>query len=244
MEERFYEAMLRESNKHWWFLGRKKSFYNLISKLDLPKGSRILEIGAGAGANLEMLSSFGRVFACESDKKSYTHLRNVGWEVRYGKLPNDLPNFKFKFDLICLFDVLEHVEDDFSSIAKIKKLLAPNGFLIIACPAYQWLYDDYDRALGHFKRYTKKNLNFILQRNHFRIVESGYINTFLFPLIVLAKILSFIGMEIKKDLVQSPPSKFVNALFKHIFFIEARLTKNNLFPFGVTVISVSKLVKE
>lgn len=239
MDRIVYETMSRVQNKHWWFLGRKRAFGALISKLKLPPNSRILEIGAGTGANLLMLSTFGVVSACESDGHSSKFLEEAGWNVLPGFLPNGLPEFEYKFDLICLFDVLEHIGDDVSSVSKIKDLLMPHGVLVVACPAYQWLYEDYDRKLGHFRRYTKTRLDKILKLNQFEIIESGYINTFLFPLVALGRIIEFLGFGARKNALKVP-NKYINSILKFIFYAEAIFIKFKLFPFGVTVISIAR----
>lgn len=239
MDRTVYETMSRVQNKHWWFLGRKRAFDALISELRLPKNSRILEIGAGTGANLLMLSKFGSVTACESDGDSRKFLEEAGWNVLPGFLPNGLPEFEYKFDLICLFDVLEHIEDDASSLLRIKDLLTPQGVLVIACPAYQWLYEDYDKSLGHFRRYTKTGLDKILKLNQFEIIESGYINTFLFPLVAFGRMLESLGFGARKNAL-AVPNKYINATLKFIFYAEANFIKLKLFPFGVTVISISR----
>ena len=241
MDRIVYETMSRVQNKHWWFLGRKRAFSALISKLKLPKNSRILEIGAGTGANLLMLSTFGNVTACESDGDSRKFLEEAGWNILPGLLPNGLPGFKYKFDLICLFDVLEHIEDDVSSLLRIKDLLTPDGVLVVACPAYQWLYEDYDKKLGHFRRYTKTSLDGILKLNQFEIIESGYINTFLFPLVAFGRMLESLGIGARKNAL-TVPNKCINSILKLIFYAEAKFIKLKLFPFGVTVISVSRSI--
>jgi len=239
MDRIVYEAMSRVQNKHWWFLGRKRAFGTLISKLKLPKNPRILEIGAGTGANLLMLSTFGSVSACESDGDSCKFLEEAGWDVLPGFLPDGLPEFEHKFDLICLFDVLEHIEDDASSLSKIKNLLTPHGILILACPAYQWLYEDYDKKLGHFRRYTKTSLDEILKLNQFDIIESGYINTFLFPLVAFGRLLESLGFGARKNALKLP-NKYINTILKFVFYAEAKFIKIKLFPFGVSVISISR----
>lgn len=239
MERNIYELMASVQSKHWWFLGRKKAFRSLVCKLNLPKTARILEIGAGTGANLKMLAKFGDVYACESDEESCKYLEEDGWRVMRGDLPHGLPLYDFKFDLICLFDVLEHVDNDSLSIAKIKELLAPSGMLIIACPAYQWLYGAYDEALGHFRRYTRKSLDSLLVENKLEVVSSGYLNVFLFPLIAGGRILEYLGVSIRNNALKIPPRE-INKLLLFIFSIESSFIRWSLFPFGVTVISISR----
>ena len=94
-----------------------------------------------------MLRNFGSVAAIELDSFARDHVRAaMKIEVAPGSLPDDLPYADRKFDLICLFDVLEHVERDQQALCNLRERLAPNGLLVITVPAYQWLYSSHDAA--------------------------------------------------------------------------------------------------
>ncbi len=67
-----------------------------------------------------------------------------------------------KFDTIIYIDVLEHIQDDKKEIQKAMDLLAPGGHLIILSPAFNLLYSPFDKAIGHYRRYQKKNLKLLL----------------------------------------------------------------------------------
>jgi hypothetical protein len=62
------------------------------------------------------------------------------------------------FDSILYIDVLEHIEDDKGELRRAERHLAPGGYLVVLCPAFQVLFSEMDRALGHFRRYTKETL--------------------------------------------------------------------------------------
>lgn len=74
------------------------------------------------------------------------------------------PEFRAHFDLLFLFDVLEHIEDESGFLQSIKFHLAESGTLLINVPAHQSLYSDYDRAAGHVRRYAAKQLSDIGKR--------------------------------------------------------------------------------
>ena len=74
-------------------------------------------------------------------------------------------NYKNKFNLVCLFDVLEHIENDRETIKKISNILEINGYLFITVPAYQWLWSNHDISLMHKRRYNKKNIYKIISKN-------------------------------------------------------------------------------
>ena len=59
-----------------------------------------------------------------------------------------------RFDTILYIDVLEHIEDDKAELAIAARFLRPNGLLAVLSPAMQFLFSDFDRAIGHFRRYN------------------------------------------------------------------------------------------
>jgi hypothetical protein len=63
-----------------------------------------------------------------------------------------------QFDSILYVDVLEHIEDDRGELATAVKHLRLGGTLIVLSPAHQFLYTPFDRALGHFRRYSRASL--------------------------------------------------------------------------------------
>ena len=62
------------------------------------------------------------------------------------------------FDTLLYMDVLEHIEDDRAEVARAAARLVPGGHLIVLSPAHPFLYTPFDKAIGHFRRYTKKSL--------------------------------------------------------------------------------------
>jgi hypothetical protein len=62
------------------------------------------------------------------------------------------------FDTLLYMDVIEHIEDDRGELSRAAEWLRPGGHLIILVPAHQWLYTPFDRAIGHFRRYTRTTL--------------------------------------------------------------------------------------
>ncbi len=59
-----------------------------------------------------------------------------------------------RFDTIIYVDVLEHIEHDAAELAEAARRLAPGGQIVVLSPAYPYLYSEFDRAIGHWRRYT------------------------------------------------------------------------------------------
>jgi SAM-dependent methyltransferase len=87
-------------------------------------------------------------------------------------------NFPVSIDTILCSNVLEHVEDDEAVLSRFYRFLPQGGRLVLLVPALRILYNNLDRKLGHFRRYTKRELIQKLKRNHFHICSLKYFNFF------------------------------------------------------------------
>jgi SAM-dependent methyltransferase len=110
-----------------------------IRRLGLKPGAKILELGSGTGGNLALLSAFGQVTAVEMNEtaRSISAGQAGNAEILAGFLPDSLPLGEQKFDLVCLFDVLEHVEEDAATLEVVRRYLAPGGVAVLTVPAYR-----------------------------------------------------------------------------------------------------------
>jgi SAM-dependent methyltransferase len=144
--------------------GRWKRYW--ISQLRPFIQGEVLEVGAGIGANTLRLRSDSELrWVClEPDPQlAATLLEQLagmplapGIEVLTGTL--DALDPAERFDSILYIDVLEHIEDDRGELERAAQHLAPGGHLIILAPAHAWLFSPFDQAIGHFRRYTMRDL--------------------------------------------------------------------------------------
>jgi SAM-dependent methyltransferase len=127
---------------------------------------RVLEVGAGLGGTTIRLRN--------ARQTSWTCLEpDAGLVARLQRTLNDSPSSvpttvvtgdltslpgDERFDSILYIDVLEHIEDDRGELERAAARLAPAGALVVLCPAFQILFSEMDKALGHFRRYTKHTL--------------------------------------------------------------------------------------
>jgi SAM-dependent methyltransferase len=139
----------------------------------------VAEVGAGVGnlsklileANINSLTAFepsGNMYpllmeALGADKRAKAINGFFGQEQASGN-----------FDSVLYVNVLEHIEDDASELARVRTALTAEGHLLIFVPALPCLYSELDRQVGHFRRYTKKSLVALTQRAGFSIVKARY----------------------------------------------------------------------
>jgi len=149
---------------------------------------RILEIGSGIGNISDyfikdqasiMLTDIRDAY-CDSLRAKYAgtgsllgienmNLVDPEFDTRFSQYLNS-------FDTVFALNVVEHIYDDHLAVSNCYKLMKPGGNLIILVPAYQWLYNDFDKELEHYRRYTRKKLGSLFQASSFSILHSQYFN--------------------------------------------------------------------
>lgn len=238
MELDAYRQMAATEDRHWWFCGRRAIAEAVIGGLGLPAAASILEIGAGTGGNLAMLERYGEVQAVEmSDLARQIAREKTGREFLAGHLPDNIPVERESVDLICLFDVLEHVEEDEASLASMRRLLKPDGKVLLTVPAHQWLWSTHDEGLHHMRRYSRALLKRRIEHAGYRIEKLSYTNAALFPAAVLARMADRMRRP-GRALGQAMPPPALNAAMKALFSAESRIVPGASLPFGISLLAV------
>lgn len=210
MENRIYEEMFWIERNHWWFATRREIILALLEKfLESRKRNKIVDVGCGTGALLGFLEKYGEVYGFDASPLAveYAGERGKG-VVQQGALPDDIPFGKERFDLITAIDVLEHVQDDVTSLKVIYRLLNERGIFVCTVPAFRFLWSGHDKVHHHFRRYTRRELKDKLLAAGFEIRKISYYNTLLFPPIAfirLVKGLNFKAKECTSDARLPPP---------------------------------------
>lgn len=149
---------------------------------------KVLEIGSGVGNISQFFLHDGfqiqlsdiRTGYCKRLDQTFRHYPSF-----LGVTLMDLtdPDFdeKFKhllgtFDTVFALNVVEHIFDDELAIRNCHKLLRTGGSLIILVPAYQWLYNNFDKGLEHYRRYTISSLTALFEKSQFKIAHRQYFN--------------------------------------------------------------------
>ena len=238
MERKVYEQMAQLDQRHWWFTARRRILAELIERVARPpKDARILELGAGTGHNLAMLSRFGKVEASELDPIARELAsERLGREVKEAALP-DLSMFPAgSYDLIALLDVLEHVPDDKGSLAAIMTRLKPGGALLLTVPANPWMWSAHDVAHHHHRRYRKGEIEQLANEAGFEIDLLSPFNSLLFPPIAAVRLAG--KLTGKDDSDDAMPGALVNRALDTVFGLEKSLIGRVPMPFGVSLVAV------
>jgi SAM-dependent methyltransferase len=141
--------------------------YDLVARLvDRLDPKQILEIGSGQGAAGARLAARYAYLGVEPDPKSFAiadgRITPHGGVVINGTdaaVPRD-----GVYDLVCAFEVLEHIEDDAGALADWVELIASGGHFLMSVPAFQGRFGPMDRLAGHFRRYEPEQLKRVLEQ--------------------------------------------------------------------------------
>jgi SAM-dependent methyltransferase len=239
MEAEYYEEMHRVEDIHWWFVGRRMILAAILERFFTGAvDGQILEVGCGSGGNLEWLSGYGELVALELDDRARELAgRREICRVEKGWLPDGIP-FTEKFDLICLLDVLEHIDDDLAALRAVWERLKPGGLLLATVPAYPFLWSAHDEVNHHKRRYLKRGLAAQAAEAGLVVSYISYFNTFLFPLVALARGWNNLRGRAGVSDVSLPPAS-INRLLKTVFAAERRWLPKSSFPCGVSLVLVA-----
>jgi SAM-dependent methyltransferase len=177
---------------HFWIRRRFDVFRRLAGGL-IADAREIAEVGCGHGLlQLQIEKSYDRKVA-GFDLNEVALKQNVSClsPINCYDIYQKDPALHGRFDLIFLFDVLEHIDEDDNFLVALLFHLAPGGKLIVNVPAGQWAYSAYDDAAGHVRRYSIQSLRDLARRNDLEITNWTYWGFPLLPLVVLRKLWLF-----------------------------------------------------
>ena len=183
-----------ESGAHFIDVASRDHAINELKRVLSSKPASIMEVGCSAGHLLaDMRRSLPNAKLTGGDYTLGTLLK-LGEKmpgiplVRFNLADSPLPSDTY--DAMVLLNVLEHIEDDVAASRHIARMLKPGGFAVIEVPAGPELFDDYDRQLQHFRRYTLQNICSVVEHAGLVVERRNYLGALIYPAFYLAKKLS------------------------------------------------------
>ena len=238
-----FEARLRRlavmERDHFWFEGRKELLAHFLRRV--PRGQRILDVGAGTGSISAGLVARGyEVVAIDRERTAFSAWPPAlaGGQVRILRAQGEaLPLRSASFDGVIALDVLEHA-DDAQLLRELGRVVRPGGWLLVAVPAFSFLWSWRDEAAGHLRRYDAKTLRTRVLEAGFTVLELRPYQTLLFPLVALTRLLGRRGPRLR-DLEDAPP-RVLNALLKPVARLDGRLGARLRWPIGSSLFAFAR----
>src|SRR5579863_6535799 len=186
MADRWFEIA---SIDHFWVRRRFDVLQQLAGPL-IGGAREMAEIGCGHGLlQRQIEDAYGRE-VCGFDLNEYALSRNVSRRSKvccYDVFQRE-PALRERFDAIFLFDVLEHIQEEYPFLTAVLFHLAPEGRLILNVPAGKWAFSSYDEAAGHVRRYSIEMLEKTTSRSHLEMEKYSYWGFPLVPTLMVRKL--------------------------------------------------------
>ena len=163
---------------------------------------------------------------------------------------SELPFPDNTFDLVALLDTIEHIADELAVLNEVRRVLKPDGRVIITVPAFMWLWSYNDELNEHQRRYTKPELRQKLELCGLMPTRTSYNNFFLFPPIAAIRLLrpynpGLASPHLTEDadvyqVEMEPIPEPVNSVLHASGWVEAELLARTSLPFGNSIIAVAR----
>jgi SAM-dependent methyltransferase len=174
---------------HFWVRRRFGVFRALAGSL-ITGAHEMAEVGCGHGIlQRQIEQAYGReVTGFDLNENGLKHNLSQFSRVCCYDIHEMLESLRARFDLIFLWDVLEHIPDEDKFLRALVFHMAPGGRLVVNVPAGQWAYSGYDRAAGHVRRYSIHTLREVAERNRLELLEWSYWGLPLLPVLFVRKL--------------------------------------------------------
>lgn len=249
---RFFQLLNSLEDRHFWFTSRRDLVVAFAQQILPPSSAgapRILEIGCGGGfvsASLQNRLPHARVVGLDVFPEALNLARGRG-VLRLVRGDASQPPFGPVFDLVGLFDVLEHIEDDAATLRHVRALVSPGGCLLLTVPSRPSLWSYFDAASGHCRRYTAPLLRRKLEESGFTV---DFLTEFMALLLPLAwtrrKLRPFFSPQASGDAISLAMQDFeigktLNWLLSKCLALERRFVARRIrLPFGTSLLAVCR----
>ncbi len=248
----FFDSLAAIEDRHFWFRARNRMILQLCRRnaATLPPGCRILEVGCGTGNVLRYLERayvHGAVFGMDLWHQGLRYARR---RTDCGLVQGDIAcgPFATAFDVIGLFDVLEHIPGDERALRDLRAMLAQRGTLLLTVPAHAGLWSYFDESAKHCRRYSRGELRG-------KLVDAGYKIEFMtefmactLPLVWLTRKIYALrerrggadrARKLAEDEFRIIPG--ANAFLSWLMGLEASwVARGRSLPFGTSILAVAR----
>jgi SAM-dependent methyltransferase len=233
--------MFEAEERQWWYAGQRAVARALLEPHTAGRpGLRLLDAGCGTGFNLVALADLGRATGIDLSPEALRFCRERGVRAARASLLA-LPFPDARFDVVTSFEVIYHdwVSDDRVAVAEMARVLRPGGLLLVRVPALEALRGAHDAEVLTRRRYTRSELERLLEGAGLRVLRSSYANSLLLPLLFARRTLDRLLSREGSDVGFLPAP--LEWLFRSALGLEAWLVRRGVsLPLGASVAAVAR----
>lgn len=204
-------------------------------------GRSLLEVGAGLGEFAAEVQGLDRLVVTDTDpdavevmRQRFAHrpeIRAMRLELGGDGATATPAEAVEPVDTVVAINVLEHIEDDAAALASMAALVRPGGRLVLWVPGYQQLYGDFDRRVGHVRRYTPSTLRDAFRRAGLEPERAKAVN-------LLGGIAWWLA--VRRGGAQTPNPRLVRLYDRWVVPATRALERVVAVPFGQSVLGVAR----
>lgn len=241
-----FDLLYSLEEKYWWFVAMRQITDTVAARQLSSAPIRILDAGCGTGFNLVHYGSApGRdVYGLDLTMDALQWVRKRGFTRITQASAAEIPFASETFDLVFSFDVLQQMPSglDEQAIREMHRILRPGGHLFVRVAAFEWLRSSHDEELHTMHRFTRSEMLNRLQHAGFVVEWSSYANGFLFPIIMMRRLLKRLGIGAGTDVRPLPWGLgWLDSIFRRVLLAEASwFRRGKSLPFGLSVICYAR----
>ncbi len=236
-----YEIMYRVEDGHWWYHGLRGMLAENWRRYVTQDSPRVLDAGCGTGAVLAMLDNQAQTVGIDFAREALGFCKVRGLS-RLGRASIvDLPFADATFDVLISCDVLCHqsIRNKLATLAELARVVRPGGLLFLNLPAYQWLMSSHDTHVLTDKRFSRGEVNAMLNQTGCETLRATYWNTLLFPPVLATRLWRKIRPLPASDL-DGASGEGMSSVFRSVLHAERMLARIADLPFGLSVFTVAR----
>jgi len=247
----FFDRLAEIEDRHFWFRARNHLILKLARRISSSffPGSLVLEVGCGTGNVLRVLERACHnctVVGLELWSEGLRHARSRSGAFLVQADIRTIP-FGRQFDLVGMFDVLEHIPEEHETLVALWKCVAPGGRLLLTVPAYQSLWSYFDEAAHHCRRYSAQDISRKLEAAGFQVEFLSQFMASIFPMVWIYRKVRGLRRQTNPDTARVQTSdEFrivpgVNQVLTALLTWEAGwLARGHRLPIGTSLVVVAR----
>jgi SAM-dependent methyltransferase len=237
-----FEALYQIEPTHFWFRARNHMIVEMLRRY-FPNFSNLLEIGCGTGfvlAAIEEKFPAAQLIGADYFTEAFPYARERLRRAALRQLDARNIEYVSQFDVIGMFDVLEHIDEDEQVLQQLHKACRPGGGILLTVPQHPFLWSQFDERSSHARRYTWAQISERVQRAGFTLRRVTSFNSLTLPAMLAARLKNSRQADSYNILNDFKINPAINEALLHVLNIERRLIQAGVnFPAGGSLLVVA-----